>query len=136
MLRSILGFLAGLATSWLTISVSQLLSARSYPPPPGADLRDPEALAAFIAAAPIPAMVLVVAGYALAALLGGWVAAMISRRHRAIVAVLVGALVLVGVILNYMLIPHPVWMVVAGVLLPVPMAWLGARMASRPGRRG
>lgn len=124
---------AGIVVAWLVITLSQLLSAALYPPPPGTDLTDPAALADFINTAPVTAMACVVAGYALAALSGGWVAARISRRHPRLAALIVGALVLLGVVLNYTMIPHPTWMLVSGVLLPVPMAWLGTRLA-RPGR--
>lgn len=124
---------AGIVVAWLVITLSQLLSAALYPPPPGTDLTDPAALADFINTAPVTAMACVIAGYALAALSGGWVAARISRRHPRLAALIVGALVLLGVVLNYTMIPHPTWMLVSGVLLPVPMAWLGTRLA-RPGR--
>lgn len=125
--------IAGIVVAWLVITLSQLLSAALYPPPPGTDLTDPAALADFINTAPVTAMACVIAGYALAALSGGWVAARISRRHPRLAALIVGALVLLGVVLNYTMIPHPTWMLVSGVLLPVPMAWLGTRLA-RPGR--
>jgi uncharacterized membrane protein len=35
------------------------------------------------------------------------------------------------VIANAVMIPHPLWMTIAGVLLPVPTAWLGAKLATR-----
>jgi len=127
--RSILGILAGIVMAWLTITLSQLLSASLYPPPAGMDLRDPAALADFIAAAPLGAMLCVVLGYGLAALFGGWVAARIGRQHPSVAALVVGALVLAGVIANYSLIPHPLWMVVVGAVLPLPAAWLGGRLA-------
>ena len=104
-LRTAVGVVAGIVVAWLVIVLSQLLSAALYPPPPGTDLTDPAVLADFINAAPVTAMACVIAGYALAALL--------------------------GVILNYTMIPHPTWMLVSGVLLPLPMAWLGARLAGR-----
>lgn len=130
-LRTAVGVVAGIVVAWLMITLSQLLSAALYPPPPGTDLTDPAALADFINTAPVTAMACVIAGYALAALSGGWVAARISRRHPRLAALIVGALVLLGVILNYTMIPHPTWMLVSGVLLPVPMAWLGTRLARR-----
>ena len=130
-LRTAVGVVAGIVVAWLVIVLSQLLSAALYPPPPGTDLTDPAVLADFINAAPVTAMACVIAGYALAALLGGWVAARISRAHPRIAAMIVGALVLLGVVLNYTMIPHPTWMLVSGVLLPLPMAWLGARLAGR-----
>lgn len=125
--RTILGVLAGAVVAWLTIIASQFAGASVYPPPPGIDLRDPDQLAAFIAAAPPAAMALVLAGWALGAFLGGWVAAKISRRHRWAAALLVGALVLAGVIANAAMIPHPLWFTMLGMLLPLPAAWLAAR---------
>ena len=130
-LRTAVGVVAGIVVAWLMITLSQLLSAALYPPPPGTDLTDPAALADFINTAPVTAMACVIAGYALAALSGGWVAARISLGHPRLAALIVGALVLLGVILNYTMIPHPTWMLVSGVLLPVPMAWLGTRLARR-----
>ena len=130
-LGTAVGVVAGIVVAWLVIVLSQLLSAALYPPPPGTDLTDPAVLADFINAAPVTAMGFVIAGYALAALLGGWVAARIARAHPRIAAMVVGGMVLLGVILNYTMIPHPTWMLVSGVLLPLPMAWLGARLAGR-----
>ena len=130
-LKTAVGVVAGIVMAWLVIVLSQLLSAALYPPPPGTDLTDPAVLADFINAAPVTAMGFVIAGYALAALLGGWVAARIARAHPRIAAMTVGGLVLLGVVANYTMIPHPTWMLVSGVLLPLPMAWLGARLAGR-----
>lgn len=127
MARTMFGVLAGVVLAWLVITLSQLLSAALYPPPSNLDLRDPAALAEFIAAAPVTAMACVLAGYGMAAFLGGWVAAKISRQHRPGAALAVGALVLAGAIANTLLIPHPLWMVVIGVLLPLPAAWLAGR---------
>lgn len=130
--RTILGVLAGVVVAWLVIVLCQFGSTALHPPPPGIDLRDPTQLAAFIEAAPLGAMLLVLAGYALGALLGGWTAARMAR-HKRVAALLIGALVLAGVIANFALIPHPLWMAVTGVLLPLPAAWLGARLGpARP----
>ena len=60
---------------------------------------------------------------------GGWVAARIAR-HRMAAALIIGVLVLAGVIANNAMIPHPLWMTVAGIVLPLPLAWLAARAAS------
>src|SRR5690606_24863060 len=45
-------------------------------------------------------------------------------------ALWVGGLIVAGVLLNVALPPHPTWMTVLGVLLPLPAAWLAARLAS------
>lgn len=129
--RTILAVVAGVVVAWLIIVASQFAGAAAYPPPPGLDVTDPQQLAAFIQAAPPAAMGLVLGGWVFGALLGGWAAARISRRHPRTAALLVGVLVLAGVIANAMMIPHPSWMTIAGVLLPVPAAWLGARLGRR-----
>lgn len=125
--RTILGILVGLVVAWLAISVCEFASLFLHRPPPGLDLRDPQALAAHIAAAPLPAMLVVVAGWVSAALLGGWVAARIAR-HRRVAALVIGALVVLGVVANNLMIPHPLWMTIAGIALPIPVAWFAARL--------
>ena len=127
--RTILGILAGLVVAWLAMTICEFASLFLHRPPVGLDLRDPQALAAHIAAAPLSAMLVVVVGWALAAFAGGWVAARIARHRRA-AALVIGLLVLAGVIANIAMIPHPLWMTVAGLALPLPLAWLAARIAS------
>jgi hypothetical protein len=127
--RTILGILAGMAVAIVLVMAGDAASAALYPHPPGLDLKQPDQLAAYIAAAPASAMVVMVAGWTLAAFAGGWVAARIARSHRTFAGLMVGALVLAGVIANAMMIPHPLVMIVLGVLLPLPAAWLGTRVA-------
>ena len=127
--RTILGILAGLVVAWLAMTICEVASLFLHRPPVGLDLRDPQALAAHIAAAPLSAMLVVVVGWALAAFVGAWVAARIAR-HRLAAALAIGVLVLAGVIANNAMIPHPLWMTVAGIALPLPLAWLAARAAS------
>jgi hypothetical protein len=129
MIRTILGILAGLVVAWLMMSIGEFASLFLHRPPPGLDLLDPQALAAHIAAAPVSAMLVVVLGWALAAFLGGWIAARIAR-HRLLAGLVIGVLVLLGVIGNNLMIPHPLWMTVAGFILPLPLAWLAVRMAT------
>ena len=132
--RLILGILAGLVVAWVSIALCEFASVFLHRPPLGVDLRDPRALAAHIDAAPVQAMLLVVIGWSLAAFLGGWVAARIAR-HRRVAALVVGAFVVLGVIANNMMIPHPQWMTITGVVLPIPLAWLATRMATPQAQR-
>jgi hypothetical protein len=97
--------------------------------PGGFDMHDPASVAAFVATLPVAALLLVLAGWVLGALIGGYVAARIARKPRP--ALTVGIVIVVGVIANAVMIPHPLWMTAAGVLLPIPAAWLGAKLATR-----
>ena len=129
MVRTILGVLAGLVVAWLTISLCDFASLLLHRPPPGLDLRDPQVLVAHIAAAPPSVMLIALGGWMLAAFLGAWVAARIAR-HRRVAALLIGAMVVLIVVAKNLMISYPLWMVIAGVLLPLPLAWLAARVAT------
>jgi len=113
----------------LTIMLAEFASAPLHPMPAGLDMRNPESVAAFVATLPASALLLVLSGWVLGGLVGGYVAASISRKPRP--ALTVGIVIVLGVIVNAVMIPHPMWMTIAGVLLPVPAAWLGAKLATR-----
>ena len=124
MLRSILAVLAGLVVAWITVSLFEFASMHTFPPPPGVDVRDPQQVAALVSRMPVGALALVLAGWVVGALDGGLAAALIAKRR--VPAVVVGALVALGALAMVMMVPHPLWMSIAGVFLPVPAALSGA----------
>ena len=124
MLRSILAVFAGLVVAWITVSLFEFASMHAFPPPPGVDVRDPQQLAALVAQMPVGALGLVLAGWVVGALDGGLVATLISKRR--VPAIVVGVLVMLGAFLMVAMVPHPMWMSIAGVLLPLPAALFGA----------
>src|SRR5690606_24569542 len=75
------------------------------------------------------ALLIVLAAWAAGALVGGFVAGSVSALHKRGAALTVGFVVLVMVVINIAMIPHPTWMAAAGVLVPRPFAWLGGRWA-------
>ncbi|NUO76664.1 MAG: hypothetical protein HOQ32_11715 [Lysobacter sp.] len=131
--RTILAVLVGLVVAWITITLCEFGGVMLHPPAPGTNLADPNALAAHIASAPPAAMALVLLGWVAGAFDGALVAALISRRHKTGAALSLGVLIVLGVIANSVMIPHPLWMTVAGLALPIPAVWLAARLIG--GRR-
>jgi hypothetical protein len=127
MLRSILAVLAGLVVAWITVSLFEFAGMHAFPPPPGIDVRDPQQLASLIAQMPSGALTLVLTGWVIGALDGGLVAALIARQR--VPSIAVGVLVMLGAFLMVAMVPHPLWMSIAGVLLPVPAALFGAWLA-------
>ena len=110
--------------AWITVSLFEFASMRAFPPPSGVDVRDARQLAALVAQMPVGALGLVLAGWVVGALDGGLVAALIAKRR--VPAIVVGVLVMLGAFLMVAMVPHPMWMSIAGVLLPVPAALFGA----------
>ncbi len=127
--RTILGAVVGLAAAMATMLLIEGLATMLFPPP-GIDLNSEAALAEMVAKATPAMKALVVFGWLLASFVGGWVAAKISRAHRVGAAVVVGVAVVLGVIFNAVALPHPLWMTASGVLLPIPLAWWAARIAT------
>lgn len=130
MLRTLLAVFVGLVVAMATMLGLEYLGMSIFPPPPGIDLANEADLARLVESATTGKKLWVLFGWTVAAFLGGWVAARISRAHRIAAALAVGVLIVAGVLLNAAMLPHPLWMTVAGVALPVPVAWLAGRLAA------
>jgi len=82
-----------------------------------ANPNDMASIRAAIEAAPMAAKVLIVGGWFLGALMGGLVAVRISGWPPSIW--IVTAIFIAACLANVILIPHPLWMQIAGVLAPL-----------------
>ena len=135
--RTILGAVAGLVVAFFTIMLVELASHHAYPPPPGIDPNNTADMARLIGMLPFGALLMIVLAWVIGAFDGGFVAAWIARGNRPRIAALVPALmVMAGVIGMIVQMPgHPLWMAVAGLLLPIPAALAGAALAARIKRR-
>ena len=130
MLRTLLAVLVGLVAAMLLIFGLEAFGMMMFPPPPGMVLENEADLARLVAVSSTGKKAWVVFGWAFASFVGGWLAALISRRHRRIAALCVAVFIVAGTLMNAMVIPHPMWMNVLGVLLPIPLALLGAKLAT------
>lgn len=133
--RTILAVIVGMALAMTTMLVFEAGYGLQHPLPPGANAQDPATLNTHIAHAPLPALLLVLAGWVVAAFDGGLVAALISRRHKLGAALTIGALIVASVYAITTMYAHPAWMLIAGLALPLPASWLGARLAQRRAAR-
>jgi hypothetical protein len=93
-------------------------------------LTDRDAVRQVMAAAPVGAFLVVMAGWILGSLAGGFVAAKITTvapmRH----AIITGALLTLGGVANNLMLPPPAWFWI-GVGVFLPSAWFGGKAASR-----
>lgn len=72
--------------------------------------------------------------HALGTLVGAWVAATIAATHKMTLALVIGALFLIGGIAAAFMIPGPTWFVVLDLVAAYfPMAYIGGKLgAGRP----
>ena len=131
--RTILGALTGMVMAFITIMLIEFASHQIYPPPPGLNPMIAEDMATILVNMPLGAMLAVIVAWVVGAFDGGLVAALIAGNNRPRTAALVPALMVVaGVILIILQMPqHPMLMSVAGLLLPIPAALVGAALAAR-----
>mgnify|MGYP007070581564 CR=1 FL=1 len=127
MLRRMVGLIVGIFAGALMVALIEAAGQKIFPPPPGADLKDPAQLRALMSQLPVGALVSVVVAWVLGAVAGGQIAMGIARDPR--VSLAVGFFLTVMGAMTMSSFPHPIWMWIAGLLLPVPSAWLGARLS-------
>lgn len=79
---------------------------------------------------PFAAKLLVLVAWVLGTFIGALAAAKLAR-HQTAAALLVALVVLSGVVGMIMKVPHPTWLSVAGLLLPIPVSLLAVRLVYR-----
>jgi len=127
MRRSILGALAGILVAIVIVFAVEAIGHQVYPPPPGIDLRDPEALRTIMQHLPMGGLLVVLAGWMLAAGIGAWTALRISRAGAPRPGVVVGAFLVAATIYNFWTIPHPVWFMIVAILGMIAATWVGVQ---------
>ena len=127
MLRTILGIVAGVVLAFVVMMALEMAGHAMMPPPAGLDPADPEDLKQMVASVSLAAKAWVVFGWFAAAIAGGWLARRISRTGWA--GWVIAGLIVVGGIANFMMIPHPLWMQIASIAVPLIGGWIVTRLS-------
>jgi len=124
------GLIAGMALMLLVQGIGMVV----IPLPPGVNFRDVESVKAAMTAGRIPLAFLLVVlfSHGAGSFLAGWVCGRIANHSPAVLTCLVGGLLTLAGIWNLAMIPHPMWFAVVDVLLYIPCAWCGGRLAPPP----
>jgi hypothetical protein len=118
MIRTLAGLAAGLAVAIMTVMAVEGIGNQLYPPPAGYDMTSASA-----ETLPFETLVWPVIGWFLGAAAGAWVAVRVSGENWPGWAIAI--FVLAATILNLVLITHPTWVIVAGVIAPLLGGWVG-----------
>ena len=124
-IRQAVGILAGLVVMAVVVALAEGAGHALFPPPDGLDISKPEDQARLMDVIPLGAKIGVVLAWFLGALAGASVAMTIARTPLAgwAIGLVMGALSL----FTTQLFPHPLWMMIAAVVLPL-VAVLLAKM--------
>lgn len=115
----------GLLAAMVTISVVEAIGNSMYPAPADMDYNNKEMVKALISSMPFGALVFVVNAWILGSFIGSIVTSRMYAEGTWKTPVITGMLVLVFTMMNMLMIPHPIWMWVSGLLGIVPAAWFG-----------
>jgi len=115
MLRRILAVIAGIMVGSVGIWLMERLGHSLYPFP--ADLKPDniEGFKAYVGNLPFMGKFIVIIGYALGALLSGFVATKVANNGKPVAAIVCGAIFLFFTVYNMMVLPTPVWFWILGI---------------------
>jgi hypothetical protein len=113
--RTTLGVVVGGIVAFGLVAGLEIVGHRIYPVPGDIDFSQPEQVKSFISRLPVGAFLLVLASWLLATFLGAVAGSLIARHRALLISCFVGGLVMVATIANFIMIPHPPWMVIAGI---------------------
>lgn len=117
MLRIILGVIAGIIVGSVCVWGVETLNHILHPYPAGMKANDMEAFKSYIENLPFLGKFMVIVGYALGALVSGFVSTKIAKNGKSTAAIICGFIFLSFTIYNMTVLPTPVWFWVLGVLV-------------------
>jgi len=134
MLRRIFAVLLGLVAAFATVMLVEWISHQIYPPPPGLDFNNAEQVRQHVATLPLGAFIAVLTGWLMGTLVGGLVACQIAREKPAVFASIIGTVMMAATIANLVMIPHPSWFSIAGIVAIAAATLLAIRWSATTGR--
>ena len=129
--RSIIGVIVGVLAGVLVISLIQMAGHMMYPTPEGVDMKDPAVVTEYMKDAPFGAIFMVLVAYVLGAFVAGLVSTLIGQVNHIKLGLICGVILLLAVIMTLYSIPHPMWFMAASIVLTVPVAIFGAKLATK-----
>ena len=135
--RSIAVVVAGFLVASTVMIVVETINGRVIYPELGktaGGVSDPEVLRGMLAAAPAGALLIVIAGWVLGAMVGGWTTAKIAARSTVGHAVALGVLLTLAGIANNLMAPPPLWFWIVSLAVLIPAAYAGARLVPQRSR--
>lgn len=117
MLKKIMAVIAGIIVGSICVWAVETVNHLIYPYPEGMKPGDMEGFKNYIEALPFLGKFMVIIGYALGALVSGFIATKISKDGKPTAALICGIIFLVFTIYNMTVLPTPIWFWVLGILV-------------------
>lgn len=129
MIRTLVAVVVGVLVGGVLVAGIEAVSMRAFPMPAGIDPGNAESLKEFMKLIPVGALVMILTAWAVGAFGGAFTGARIAPRSYLLVGLIVGLALWCAGLVTLLTIPHPLWFWFPALLLPIPFALLGARIA-------
>jgi len=133
-IRSILAVIVGFVAASAVMMVVETVNGRVLYPElvkRAEGVTDREEIKAIMASAPVGALAVVLVGWALGSMVGGFLATLISRKPPGGPALVLGILLTLAGVANNLMLPPPIWFWIATFAILLPMTYVGARLVAR-----
>lgn len=129
--RIILAVAVALLVAFAIIGVAYMLTAYVVPPPSSEVLKDPAATRHYMMSAPPMSYIMMVIGWIVAAFAAGFVVTKMSRRESPGITlpIVAGGVLTLAAIVVFVMLPHPTWYVIVGLLVFIPFSLFAHRLA-------
>lgn len=134
MLRIAGSLAAGAVAAFVTIWLLEAVGHTIFPPPPTMNPNDPASIAQHFPMIPMGAKLMVVFAWFVGALDGGIVARLL--RGPAWAPWAIAGLLVVMCLITLAMIPHPLWMKIAGIAAPLLGGFIATRVPLRVSANG
>lgn len=125
MLKNIGAVVGGFVAASVVMMVCEMTNSLIFPFPAGFDQTNLEQVRAFAATLPWTAYILVLLGWFLGSVVGGWISSRIVRAKTFTVAGIVGGILTVAGIFNNVMLKAPVLVFCIGFIVFFLGTWLG-----------
>ncbi|MCU0322319.1 MAG: hypothetical protein MUE72_07880 [Chitinophagaceae bacterium] len=128
MMRNVISVIAGLATAIITFLLVESLNNSLHPVPNNLDFKDPLAVKTFYEQQPVTLWLLVLLGWAMGSFFCGLLIQLIGKNPNKKLPIIAGSILTVSAIANFVLLPHPIWCIVVGLLIFIPSTIIGHQL--------
>jgi hypothetical protein len=133
-IRSVLAVIAGFVAASVIMMIVETTNVKLLYPELGKraeGVTDRDEIKAIMASAPVGALVVVLVGWALGSVAGGYLATLISRKPPYGHALALGVLLTLAGVANNLMLPKPLWFWIATFAVLLPATYVGARLVPR-----
>ncbi|MBM3970360.1 MAG: hypothetical protein FJ302_10920 [Planctomycetes bacterium] len=130
-LRSIAAVFVGFVAASVVMMVIETINGRVFYPDlakSAEGVTDRETIRTLLATAPVGAFFVVLIGWILGSVAGGWVAARLAARATIRHGVVLGGLLTLAGIANNLMLPPPLWFWIVSLPVMLPAAYAGSRL--------